>query len=349
MFKKYCLAAVMLLFLMTSSALAQRIESSGSFVLGDGDNIQIGKIGAMQDAKRKAVDQAGIYIASLSVVKNNQLTHDDIISLSFGTCKLIPGTDSYIFTQLDSSRGIQECTVRAIFEVDDRQIEQAINDNNIRTTLDSFAERLRISNEIKQNNDNIRLAIQKNDSVLVDRLLNIQKGYFQVIGGLGQVLYDPKKENKSQGRWYENLPKDTYYVEKVIVQLPASTTALTRNSPKFIEEVFRKPLNQAKKETEERMRANIEKIKPEEGGVRLKTNFPAGATFIDNQHGSVTMFVAFRWETILEYYKNAYPYSCLTNIPQLSQCYLREDNYIHLYAPNGRSKQLGIYDARLIN
>ena len=59
-------------------ATPQELSAEGEYRLGDRDNRETAKMAALADAKRKIIEQAGVYIESYSQVNNFKLTKDQI-------------------------------------------------------------------------------------------------------------------------------------------------------------------------------------------------------------------------------------------------------------------------------
>ena len=83
------LAVIVAVFIALSSigtafASVQTIEADGYYIIGDGpdENHSVAKKRAKMDAKRSAAEKAGVYVESLTEVKNGQLTKDEINTIS---------------------------------------------------------------------------------------------------------------------------------------------------------------------------------------------------------------------------------------------------------------------------
>ena len=83
------LAVITVTFIILSSvgtalAAIQTIEADGYYIIGDGpdENHSIAKSRARMDAKRSAAEKAGVFVESLTEVKNGQLTKDEINTIS---------------------------------------------------------------------------------------------------------------------------------------------------------------------------------------------------------------------------------------------------------------------------
>ncbi len=68
----------------TASAETKIIEADSTYIIGDNDSKIDARRIATQEAKRKALELAGTYVESLTVVKNYQLSRDEIQSYTAG-------------------------------------------------------------------------------------------------------------------------------------------------------------------------------------------------------------------------------------------------------------------------
>lgn len=60
------------------SATPQELSAKGEYRLGDRDNRETAKMAALADAKRKIIEQAGVYIESYSEMNDLELTKDQV-------------------------------------------------------------------------------------------------------------------------------------------------------------------------------------------------------------------------------------------------------------------------------
>jgi len=68
----------------TAHAEVKVIEADSTYILGDNDSKVEARRIAAQESKRKALELAGTYVESLTVVKNYQLTKDDVKAYTAG-------------------------------------------------------------------------------------------------------------------------------------------------------------------------------------------------------------------------------------------------------------------------
>lgn len=82
---------IALFFLMTANvsfAAPQEISAEGEYRLGDRDSRETAKMAALADAKRKIIEQVGVYVESYSEVNKFQLTQDQIRTAANAMIKL---------------------------------------------------------------------------------------------------------------------------------------------------------------------------------------------------------------------------------------------------------------------
>lgn len=72
----------------TVFATPQEISATGEYRLGDRDSRETAKMAALADAKRKIIEQAGVYIESYSEVNQFKLTKDQIKSTANALIKI---------------------------------------------------------------------------------------------------------------------------------------------------------------------------------------------------------------------------------------------------------------------
>jgi hypothetical protein len=87
--KKYIVLVFSVCLLLSNICFAETKEiiAEGTYVMGDSDTPANAENGALINAKRVAIEQAGTSIESYSQIKNMQLTKDDIETISSGALK----------------------------------------------------------------------------------------------------------------------------------------------------------------------------------------------------------------------------------------------------------------------
>ena len=81
-FSLFAMLVLAMLFSHAAVAEIKIIEADSAYLMGDNDSKIDARRIAVQEAKRKALELAGSYVESLTVVKNYQLTSDEVKSSS---------------------------------------------------------------------------------------------------------------------------------------------------------------------------------------------------------------------------------------------------------------------------
>ena len=139
----FLLVAFFLIHSPLAYAEQKIIIAEGMYIANTQDNIEelVAKEKAKKDSLRNAIEQACVYIKSISESKNLKISSDEIESFAKGNVLVL---DEYYNTKVDVQNGMVSyiCTIRALVDFDDSKLEKAIN-NDI--NLLSF-----ISNELEE-------------------------------------------------------------------------------------------------------------------------------------------------------------------------------------------------------
>lgn len=164
---KKLVVAMIALFVVTIfsnvEATQQTIEADGYYTIGDGpdENHSVAKNRAKMDAKRAAAEKAGIFVESLSEVKNGQLTRDEINTISAQILKIesevvtpevignVIRYSCHIVAKVDSSNVIES------LKQDRQKLADAVKQNNrqqqelnaVKKELAELKERYKSANE----------------------------------------------------------------------------------------------------------------------------------------------------------------------------------------------------------
>ena len=88
--KKYQLAIIIMVVLLMITQIcvaadnAVTIVAEGTYIMGDGETASAAELRAFENAKRSAIEQAGVYVESYSQTKNLQLSKDEVNVISSG-------------------------------------------------------------------------------------------------------------------------------------------------------------------------------------------------------------------------------------------------------------------------
>lgn len=171
----------------TCLAMVQNIEADGYYIIGDGpdESHSVAKNRARMEAKRAAVEKAGVYVESITVVKNGQLTKDEINTISaqimsIESEKIIPEIvgetvryHCHILAKINSSSIDQSILVnrRKLYETEQKLKQQSEELEALKNELISLKngykklgekDKREIDHRIK-NNENRFIAVDWND------------------------------------------------------------------------------------------------------------------------------------------------------------------------------------------
>lgn len=119
---------ILALLLLPAFCLAQEATFVGrsEYIIAVGTGADAEAI-ALEDAKRLALEQAGTYLESLTVVDNNAVTIDRIKVIARGTAKLVPGSIRKRYETIDPSTGAQKLVLEAQFAIDPDEVAAEVN------------------------------------------------------------------------------------------------------------------------------------------------------------------------------------------------------------------------------
>ena len=84
-----CLAFFLYFSTSPVAAETKTITATGDYTMGEGETMLIAKERAVTVAMRNAVEQAGVYLESLSQIKNLQLTKDEVTVVGAGAIEIL--------------------------------------------------------------------------------------------------------------------------------------------------------------------------------------------------------------------------------------------------------------------
>ena len=118
-----------LLFYQTDTVFSaiQEIHAEGEYRLGDRDNRETAKKAALADAKRRAVEQAGVFIESKTAVDNFQVTKDQIKTVTAAVIKIK-------YEQVDFYDNGTMCKAFIIAEIDVDKVEDILRKNMVKNS-----------------------------------------------------------------------------------------------------------------------------------------------------------------------------------------------------------------------
>lgn len=183
------------------------IEGDGFYTIGDGldENISVAKERAKNEALRNAGEKAGVFVESLSFVKEGQLTHDEVMVISAQVMQL-QGTPKFRAVPITEDVLRYECHVTVLVDTDNINAsmvkDKAALSDAVRQNKELTEEVVRLNQEmetLKQRFANasteserqeIRQEVRRNDEGFVAAGLNEQgarllgEGQFAEAAGL---------------------------------------------------------------------------------------------------------------------------------------------------------------------
>ena len=121
------IVVIIMILLTTNLVLAaddlQKIKGKGEALLGHGITIEQAEKISLMAAKRNAMNKFGTYIETETVVRNNQLTKDEITAISAGIVKLKAATKE-VSRKLEGEKIIIETS--GVFQIDERDFKERL-------------------------------------------------------------------------------------------------------------------------------------------------------------------------------------------------------------------------------
>ena len=106
---------------MAASAEPHAITATGEYTMGEAETLLVARERALEDAKRNAAEQVGVYVTSSSTVRNLMLTQDTVTTMTAAFLRL-DGAPSYTtLTHGDTLAITVKATIRAIVDDSDLQ------------------------------------------------------------------------------------------------------------------------------------------------------------------------------------------------------------------------------------
>ena len=106
--------------LLSAVSEARIITGTAEYYIDNTNRVEIEKV-ALESAKREALEQAGVYIESESLVKNNALEKDAVKAITIGTTKLV---NNSIKKQYSQENGREKLTLTAKFDIDEKEVRE---------------------------------------------------------------------------------------------------------------------------------------------------------------------------------------------------------------------------------
>ena len=149
------LAMLLAFFLCPTQGLANdySVETEGLYILdgSSGESIAEAKEKALQDAMRRAVEEASVFISSDSAVEDLELTQDEVIALA---CGILRVEDAPIMMK-ELENGMIQFTayIQGVVSADPADLrERVANRQALQESLDKYQKLVDVTNKIRQEN-----------------------------------------------------------------------------------------------------------------------------------------------------------------------------------------------------
>ena len=111
-----------MLFVVPAAAAVRTVTATGSYTMGEAETMLVAKERALEDAKRRAAEQVGVYVTSSSTVENLALTQDTVTTMTASFLR-VTGTPRYETEAVGDALAV---TVRATItaEADDSDLQR---------------------------------------------------------------------------------------------------------------------------------------------------------------------------------------------------------------------------------
>lgn len=127
----------MMIFVSTAHAEIKTYAGTGEYLMSDGETQEIAKQGAKMHALRAAQEQAGIFISSITVIKDHELEKDEVTAFTASILKV--GDVSYKAVPLSEENGYIKFVATVTVTIDTNDLNSRI-DAWFNSTNDSRAE-----------------------------------------------------------------------------------------------------------------------------------------------------------------------------------------------------------------
>lgn len=189
-------AIIFLQMFCTANAEIKIYTVTDVYIMSESDNLGSAKEKAKQKALRNAQEQAGVYVSSYTKVINNQVTHDEIITMTNGILEVLDVGYTIADEKIDDINGI---TIKA-------EVKVRIDSDKIDAWLDKeiaakHKKRLELQKEIDDKNKQ-----------LSEIKINIQQELDKANELLHQDKPKPAMEIINNVRQFETDNYYTYYL-----------------------------------------------------------------------------------------------------------------------------------------
>ncbi len=150
-----------LVLLTSASANAQArqtISAAHTYLLGDNDSKSDARQACFLEAKRKVIEQAGVYIEGQTVVKDLQLTKSEVVAYSAAVLRVETVREEY---GLRDGRATLACAVKADVDIADveRRLAAIAGDKSLQTRIKDQQDEVRaLEQRVRELNARVNMA-----------------------------------------------------------------------------------------------------------------------------------------------------------------------------------------------
>lgn len=164
-------AVIFLQMFGTANAEIKIYTGSDIYIMSESDNLGLAKEKAKQKSLRNAQEQAGVYVSSYTKVINNQVTHDEIVTMTNGILEVLDVNYIIADEKIDDINGITikaEVKVRIDSDKIDAWLDKEIAEKHkkrleLQKEIDAKNKQLsKIKINIKQELDKANKLLEKN-------------------------------------------------------------------------------------------------------------------------------------------------------------------------------------------
>ena len=167
-----------------ASAEVVTVEGTGTYTIGDGldENLAAAKERARMEAMRNASEKAGVYVEGISVVKEGQLTHDEIKAIT-ATIMQVQGEPHFKIVPVSDSVITYQCVV--VVKVDTDQVTQKM-----------LADRQALAESVKRNKE-----LEEENKRLAEEMSELKRKYDNATSDKERYAIKQKVVNNDVGIW----------------------------------------------------------------------------------------------------------------------------------------------------
>jgi predicted Zn-dependent protease len=230
LFLLFAMPVTSMLFSHAALAEIKIIDADSAYLMGDNDSKVDARRIAVQEAKRKALELAGSYVESLTVVKNHQLTKDEVKAYTAGILET-----EVVSEQMRGTTERPEISIKARCKIDTDILTAQIGRYRENELLEEqFAAASRENEELKKQRDLLvkQLSLEKDkakaevtrtklDAVLTKEESNDDTT--RIWAGLAPALEAGNGAGREIGQ--EDLDKSALVLERVVKTDPRNQRA----------------------------------------------------------------------------------------------------------------------------